>query len=172
VTGLFDGAHTFAVRAILGTLVDPTPATVNFAVDTRPQPPAGGGTTPGGTTPAGTTPAGTIPATTTRPRLQNVTLTGGRLLFTASVAGTVDLAIARATKGHRKPGKRCSRTLRHGHACTIYTSVFHGSHNVKLGAGRLTFGRTSLKRGRYRATLTLTVGGTTSAPVVRTFTVK
>jgi hypothetical protein len=43
---------------------------------------------------------------------------------------------------------------------------------VKVGAGRLTFGRTSLKRGRYRATLTLTAGGKTSAPVVRTFTVK
>jgi Laminin B (Domain IV) len=162
VTGLFDGAHTFAVRSILGTLVDPTPATVNFAVDTRS--PNTVVTPPGGTTPGDTA--------TARPRLQNVTLTGGRLLFTASVAGTVNLTIARATAGHRKPGKSCSRKLRHGRACTIYTTVFHGSRSATAGAGRLTFGRTSLRRGRYRATLTLTAGGKTSTPVVRTFTVK
>jgi Laminin B (Domain IV) len=161
VTGLFNGAHTFAVRSILGTLVDPTPAAMNFAVDV----PGAVVTPPGGTPPGGTT-------TTARPRLQNVTLTGGRLLFTASVAGTVNLTIARATKGHRKPHKSCSRKLRHGRACTLYTTVFHGSRSVPAGAGRLTFGRTSLKRGRYRATLTLTAGGKTSTPVVRTFTVK
>src|SRR5262249_2638204 len=60
LNGLYDGAHTFAVRASNGSLVDPTPATVNFAVDTHQatgDPGGGTPTDPGGGTP--TTPTGT-----------------------------------------------------------------------------------------------------------------
>jgi hypothetical protein len=50
--------------------------------------------------------------------------------------------------------------------------VFHTTQSVKLGAGHLTFGRSSLRKGSYRVTIVLTVGTVKSKAIVKTFTVK
>jgi hypothetical protein len=164
LTGLSDGPHSLAVRAVAGPLKDPTPATVSFAVDSRALPIVAAPLNP----PRPTAPSGPPVA----PRLQNVVVSGGTVLFTTSRAGSVRLTIARRSAGHKKKGHRCSTRLKHGARCTFYTTVFTTSRNAKTGAGRFTFGRGSLRRGTYRATLTLTVPGAKATSVAKTFTVK
>jgi hypothetical protein len=110
-------------------------------------------------------PAGTL-------RLRSVTLKGSRVLFTLSRAGKVALAVQRLRTGHRK-GKACSLRAHHGKTCTRITTIFTKTVTLKKGgAGRLTFGRNSLRRGHYRVSLTATAGGKRSAPVRVRFTVK
>jgi hypothetical protein len=162
LTALADGAHTFAVRAILSGVADPTPATVSFAVDTRPL----------ATTSPPIAPPNPFPPVV-KPALKNVSLSGGTLLFTSTTPGTLGLTISRAVAGRRKKGHSCSTKLHHGTRCSVYRTVFHATRSVLAGAGRFTFGRSALKKGTYRATLTLTLNGSKpAASVSRTFAVR
>jgi hypothetical protein len=114
---------------------------------------------------------GTDPTPRVAARKRRKRPVGTVFAFRSSAAGQARIAIQRVTRGRRK-GKRCvkprkalrakKRCKRYGRAKTLRRTVVAGATTVPF-SGRV--GKKALKRGRYRATLTLTdANGAVSAP--------
>jgi CSLREA domain-containing protein len=171
---LANGPHTFAVRAVEGNDVDPSPATRSFTV-VAPTGAGGGGTGGGG---AGAIPSVAgfrfVPAVFRLARFRtplrlsaSAAPRGTTIRYTLSTAATVRITIYREAAG-RRVGRRCrrpSRRLLRRRRCTRLVRRGTLVRTGSTGANRVPFsgrlGRRALPPGRYRGRI---VASATGAP--------
>jgi len=133
-------------------------------------------TTPGPAAPAPAAPGPTSPAAdTVVPRLENVVVSGGKVLFTSTESGSVVVRVTRLLPGRRR-GRACVKPtakLRRAPACTRRGPSSTSTATTAAGAGSATLNRSLLRKGTYEVSLVARdAAGNASPPVVRRLTIK
>jgi hypothetical protein len=119
------------------------------------------------------------PCDTSAPTVTGLRVAGGRIAYTLSEAGSVELRVAKRGTGRRVRGRcvRRSRANRRRPRCTRFTAIgraFAGPGNAGPNARRLParLGGRRLGPGRYRLTLTVRDIAGNQSTATKSFSVK
>jgi hypothetical protein len=93
------------------------------------------------------------------PVISKPTFSKGVFSFSSDIAAKATTTLFKVSNG-RKVGKKCKAKAKKGKRCKIYTKFAQWNDDVVAGANKISYaykvGGKSLKRGTYRATITVT----------------